>query len=762
MITLKKQTIGFIEKEMEQYLDQRDKISRKLNKLKLQQEKISSKITADLDATLTFESQLLQIKEKIGTATSNIDYIQRQIEQCQTSIIQLDEVKDGFALGLMNLIEPISSVKEAQFFLKKSLNLALDKGVLAAQNQYLNNQLEYELEKIEKDYIMQQKLIQNIIEHSSTSNNNALIQELLNPSMITSQTDFEPITNQDNFEIDEIILAPRLDDSSDSDCDEILYEKIIDEDNDNNEEEKTPLIHPKDENSSKDINIMTTNSPQPSVKTRQLTTNGPEQLLFKEQHSVTTNTSENTIIHNNDNNLINQAKRICSVSYTKIPSIYDNPVVIDKENLQQKISSPTIRNKQKFSMNSSKQKLSNKKSENQQPEYHMSKSALYYTSNESMISKTQSHRHNITESSSPPKNNVFNRLTSINNLVQQQPQKGIIKEYKGNTAMYRISPISLTHIAEGHSKSVLSCDSYDLKLFTSSKDRTAKVWDLNTCQELCSFNDHINNVTKIKYCSKTQLCYTVSSFYIKLWDMRSPKKCIKTLNSSGLRDDTGLKYSINSGKNAAQNRIPFGEKVINDFELSQDGDVLYVACDKMINLWDIRGSHKMIGKFPNCHNGTITTMLADEANGLITGSKDHYIKIFDFETKLSMDESYTNALISLRQELQPPHYDGVQSLYLLRDSLFSCSRDMSIKKWNMNDFQCTKLISNAHNSWICALDCLEMFNNLDILISGCREGYLKFWNVNSVERLASFKAHQGQINSIKVNKMLGLVFTGSE
>ena len=151
MITLKKQTIGFIEKEMEQYLDQRDKISRKLNKLKIQQEKISSKITADLDATLTFESQLLQIKEKIGTATSNIDYIQRQIEQCQTSIIQLDEVKDGFALGLMNLIEPISSVKEAQFFLKKSLNLALDKGVLAAQNQYLNNQLEYELEKIEKD-----------------------------------------------------------------------------------------------------------------------------------------------------------------------------------------------------------------------------------------------------------------------------------------------------------------------------------------------------------------------------------------------------------------------------------------------------------------------------------------------------------------------------------------------------------------------------------------------------------------------------------
>ena len=169
----------------------------------------------------------------------------------------------------------------------------------------------------------------------------------------------------------------------------------------------------------------------------------------------------------------------------------------------------------------------------------------------------------------------------------------------------------------------------------------------------------------------------------------------------------------------------------------------------------------MIGKFTGCHNGPITTLLADK-NNLITGSKDHCVKIFSYEKNNSFDENLTSASMSLKHSFHPPHYDGVQSLHLVKDSLFSCSRDFAIKKWSMVDYQCAKLISNAHQSWICSLECLEGFNNLDILISGCREGYLKFWNVSSLEKLASFKAHTSQINSIKVNSGLGLVFTASE
>ena len=42
---------------------------------------------------------------------------------------------------------------------------------------------------------------------------------------------------------------------------------------------------------------------------------------------------------------------------------------------------------------------------------------------------------------------------------------------------------------------------------------------------------------------------------------------------------------------------------------------------------------------------------------------------------------------SARSKLEPPHYDGVQSLALKGKYLFSGSRDNSIKKWNIETQQ---------------------------------------------------------------------------
>ena len=44
-------------------------------------------------------------------------------------------------------------------------------------------------------------------------------------------------------------------------------------------------------------------------------------------------------------------------------------------------------------------------------------------------------------------------------------------------------------------------------------------------------------------------------------------------------------------------------------------------------------------------------------------------------------------LQSARNKLEPPHYDGVQSLALTGKYLFSGSRDNSIKKWDIETQQ---------------------------------------------------------------------------
>ena len=53
--------------------------------------------------------------------------------------------------------------------------------------------------------------------------------------------------------------------------------------------------------------------------------------------------------------------------------------------------------------------------------------------------------------------------------------------------------------------------------------------------------------------------------------------------------------------------------------------------------------------------------------------------------------------------LEPPHYDGIESLALQGDTLFSASRDTCIKKWNLRNGEVIRSLNNAHKDWICGL-----------------------------------------------------------
>ena len=207
---------------------------------------------------LFFVMMIDELKDRIDVMKSNIDYLQDQIGECQTNIIQLDELKDGNDyLNLENFIETITSVNEAKYFLKKLLVLGLNKGIVAAQKEFLCNELKCELEQYERDYNTQQQLLQNIINSnakatsSKTTNKNEDEEtSMLNRQFMNSFNNYfnnqlnggahengnnnnnnnnninsnssnscsnkrnnpdEPNEyNCDNFEIDEIILAPQF------------------------------------------------------------------------------------------------------------------------------------------------------------------------------------------------------------------------------------------------------------------------------------------------------------------------------------------------------------------------------------------------------------------------------------------------------------------------------------------------------------------------------------------------------------------------
>ena len=83
-------------------------------------------------------------------------------------------------------------------------------------------------------------------------------------------------------------------------------------------------------------------------------------------------------------------------------------------------------------------------------------------------------------------------------------------------------------------------------------------------------------MTKIRYCPHINLVFTVSSSYVKVWDIREAHStCVKTLSSSGVVIDGDL--GIYKSNRTLLNELPSGEHQINDIVLDRHGSKIYTA-----------------------------------------------------------------------------------------------------------------------------------------------------------------------------------------
>ncbi|XP_013853387.2 kinesin-like protein KIF21A isoform X11 [Sus scrofa] len=328
--------------------------------------------------------------------------------------------------------------------------------------------------------------------------------------------------------------------------------------------------------------------------------------------------------------------------------------------------------------------------------------------------------------------------SSLSEVHSRSSRRGIINPFPPSKGI-RASPLQCVHIAEGHTKAVLCVDSTDDLLFTGSKDRTCKVWNLVTGQEIMSLGGHPNNVVSVKYCNYTSLVFTVSTSYIKVWDIRDSAKCIRTLTSSG-QVTLGDACSTSTSRTVA---IPSGENQINQIALNPTGTFLYAASGNAVRMWDLK-RFQSTGKLTG-HLGPVMCLTVDQiSNGqdlIITGSKDHYIRMFDV-TEGAL------GTVSPTHNFEPPHYDGIEALTIQGDNLFSGSRDNGIKKWDLAQKDLLQQVPNAHKDWICALGVVPAH---PVLLSGCRGGILKLWNMDNFVPVGEMKGHDSPINAICVN-----------
>uniref|UniRef100_A0A8C7S039 Kinesin family member 21B n=1 Tax=Oncorhynchus mykiss TaxID=8022 RepID=A0A8C7S039_ONCMY len=311
----------------------------------------------------------------------------------------------------------------------------------------------------------------------------------------------------------------------------------------------------------------------------------------------------------------------------------------------------------------------------------------------------------------------------------------------------RTAPLQCSAIAEGHSKPVLCVDATDELLFTGSKDRTCKMWNLVTGQEIVTLKGHPNNVVSVKYCSSSCLVFSVSTSYIKVWDIRDSAKCVRTLTSSGqvVSGDACV------GTTTRTITVAQGEYQINQIALNPSGSVLYAAAGNTVRTWDLNRM-MALGKLTG-HIGSVMCLTVGQSllgkDQVITGSKDHYVKVFDVAEGMLGN-------LGPAHNFEPPHYDGIECLAIQGDVLFSASRDNGIKKWDLENQELTQQIPNAHKDWVCALAYVP---GRPMLLSACRGGMLKVWNVDNFTPIGEVKGHESPINAICTNSRH--IFTAS-
>ncbi|XP_017171967.1 kinesin-like protein KIF21A isoform X41 [Mus musculus] len=713
-IIMQKMTISNMEADMNRLLRQREELTKRREKLSKRREKIV-KESGEGDKSVA------NIIEEMESLTANIDYINDSIADCQANIMQMEEAKEeGETLDVTAVINACT-LTEARYLLDHFLSMGINKGLQAAQKEAQIKVLEGRLKQTEITSATQNQLLFHMLKEKAE----------LNPEL-------------------DALLGHALQD----------LDGAPPENEEDSSEEDGPLHSPGSEGSTLSSDLMKLcGEVKPKNKARRRTTTQME-LLYADSSEVASDTSAGDASLSGPLAPVAEGQEIGMNTETSGTSARDKELLAPS-GLPSKIGS--------ISRQSS---LSEKKVPEPSP---VTRRKAYEKADKP---KAKEHKHSdsgasetsLSPPSSPPSRprnelNVFNRLTvpqgtpsvqqdksdesdsSLSEVHSRSTRRGIINPFPACKGV-RASPLQCVHIAEGHTKAVLCVDSTDDLLFTGSKDRTCKVWNLVTGQEIMSLGVHPNNVVSVKYCNYTSLVFTVSTSYIKVWDIRESAKCIRTLTSSG-QVTLGEACSASTSRTVA---IPSGESQINQIALNPTGTFLYAASGNAVRMWDLK-RFQSTGKLTG-HLGPVMCLTVDQiSNGqdlIITGSKDHYIKMFDV-TEGAL------GTVSPTHNFEPPHYDGIEALAIQGDNLFSGSRDNGIKKWDLAQKGLLQQVPNAHKDWVCALGLVP---GHPVLLSGCRGGILKLWNVDTFVPVGEMRGHDSPINAICVNSTH--VFTAAD
>nr|XP_046234853.1 kinesin-like protein KIF21A isoform X2 [Scatophagus argus] len=626
------------------------------------------------------DRSLASLNEELESLSANIDYINDSIADCQANIMQMEEAKEeGDTVDVAAVISSCN-LSEARFLLDHFMTMAINKGLQASQKDSQLKVMEGRLKQTEVNSATQNQLLFHMLKEKAE----------INPEL-------------------DALLGSALQENGD----------------DSSSDESTPSPAMEGGTLASDLMKLCGES-RPRSKARRRTTTQME-LLYASSGDLSCESPPGDFA----------APLLPLSERQEGPADIQGPVFGQNPDHEQ-IVSPSAHSARPAGISGSRSPTGTERRQ-------LERSPL---SRRKMQEKGPTSTHIPSPTHTPPHSTVEVKTkgSDYKSLLEEslvfEGHRGVINPVTA-PKLSRGAKLQCVYVAEGHTKPVLCVDATNDLLFTGSKDRTCKVWNLVTGQEIMSLADHPSSVVSVRYSSS--LVFTVSTAYIKVWDIRDSAKCIRTLTSSGQVGSGDVCSSVRSLS------IPPGESQINQIALNPSGSFLYAAAGNAVRMWDLR-KFVSTGKLTG-HLGPVMCLTVDKLGSgqdvVLTGSKDHHIKMFEVAEG-------SQGSISCSHTFDPTHQDAVESLAVHGDVFFSGSRDYYIKKWDLANKQLLQSAS-AQADWVSALGVVP---GSPVLLSGCRGGLLRLWHADSLVPLGEVRGHDSPINGLATNS--SQLFTASD
>jgi WD40 repeat protein/tRNA A-37 threonylcarbamoyl transferase component Bud32 len=249
-------------------------------------------------------------------------------------------------------------------------------------------------------------------------------------------------------------------------------------------------------------------------------------------------------------------------------------------------------------------------------------------------------------------------------------------------------------------------------LVTGSDDRTIKLWNLTTKQEIRTFKGHLSWVWAIAISPDGQTIASGSADKtIKLWNLNTGEE-IRTLigHSNG----------------------------VASVAFSPDGKLLASSSlDKTIKLWNLQ-TNKEIRTLKG-HSQTVASVaFSPDGKTLASGSWDKTIKLWNPNTGKQI-RTLTG------------HLDFVLSIAFSPDGqqLASGSKDKTIKLWNLETGKVIHTLT-GHDDKVTSVAYIRSSDSIT-LASGSNDNTIKLWDITTGEEIRTLKKDSGYVYAIAIS-----------